>query len=98
MRRGVVLNCIAHSFWLPSHEPVFQMDWEGDTYFEDNIQGEHLAVSFPEGGAVAVFYSTESPRNPFPEGSPPYDQSWFFRGMPGRLEPARDRAVADARP
>ncbi|HEY3963909.1 MAG TPA: hypothetical protein VGM05_05080 [Planctomycetaceae bacterium] len=94
LRRGIVLNFVAHSFWLTSHEPVFQMDWEDDTCFEDNIQGEHLAVSFPEGGAVAVFYSTESSRNPFPEGSAPYDQSWFFRSMPRRLEPARDRALA----
>jgi hypothetical protein len=94
LRRGIVLNCIAHSFWLTAHEPVFEMDWDGDTYFEDNIQGEHWAVSFPEGGAVAVFYSTESPRNPFPEGSPPYDQSWYFRGMSPGLEAARDRALS----
>src|SRR5262249_10463018 len=89
----VVLNCITHSFWLTAHEPVFQMFWDGDTYFEDNIQGEHWAVSFSEGGAVAVFYSTESSRNPFPDGSPAYDQSRYFRGMPGRLGTARDRAL-----
>lgn len=94
LRRGLVLNCIAHSFWLTSHEPVFQIYWENDTYFEDNIQGEHMAVSFSEGGGVAVFYSTESSRNPFPEGSPPYDQSWFFRGLPRHLEPARDRGLS----
>ena len=89
LSRGVVLNCIASSFWLAAHEPVFMMEWDGDTYFEDDIQGEHWAVSFPKGGAVAVFYSSESSRNPFPEGRPPYHQSWYFRGMPRRLEPAR---------
>ncbi len=94
LRRGVVLNCIASSFWLAAHEPVFMMEWDGDTYFEDDIQGEHWAVSFPKGGAVAVFYSSESSRNPFPEGRPPYHQSWYFRGMPRRLEPARDRALS----
>jgi hypothetical protein len=93
LRRGVILNCIAHSFWLTAHEPVFEMDWNDDTYFEDDIQGEHWAVSFPEGGAVAVFYSSESSRNPFPDDSPPYDQSWYFRGMPRHLEPARNRAL-----
>jgi hypothetical protein len=94
LRRGIILNCIAHSFWLPNHDTVFHMDWEGDTYFEDNIQGEHWAVSFDGSGAVAVFYSSESSRNPFPSGSPPYDQSWYFWGMPSRLEPAKARALA----
>jgi hypothetical protein len=95
LRRGVVLSCIAHSFWLPAQEPVvFEMYWDGDSYFEDNIQGEHWAVTFPGVGAVAAFYSNESSRNPFPEGSPPYDQSWYFRGMSRHLGPARDRALS----
>jgi hypothetical protein len=94
LRRGIALNCIAHSFWLAGYEPVFEMDWDEDTYFEDALQGEHWAVSIPGDGAVAVFYSSESSRNPFPDGSPPYDQSWFFRGMPPRLEPVRDRALS----
>jgi hypothetical protein len=94
VRRGIVLNCIAHSFWLPTHESVFEIGWDDDTYFEDLLQGEHWAVSFPKHGAVAVFYSSESSRNPFPDGSPPYDQSWFFRGMPRHLDPARDRALS----
>lgn len=93
LRRGVLLNCIAHSFWLPAHELVFQMYWDGDTYFEDDIQGEDWAVSFSGDGAVAVFYSSESARNPFPVGSPPYDQSRYFRGMPLHLNPVRDRAL-----
>jgi hypothetical protein len=82
LRQSAVLNCIAHSFWLPVHDPVFEMDWTDDTFFEDNMQGEHWAVSFPGNGAVAVFFSSESSRNPFPEGSPPYDQSRYFRGCP----------------
>lgn len=94
LRRSFLLNCIVHSFWIPAHETVFQMYWEDGTYFEDNIQGEHLTVSFTTDGAVAVFYSTESSRNPFPEGSPPYDQSWYFQGMPSQLESARDRALS----
>src|SRR5262249_25401844 len=57
-------------------------------------QGEYWAVAFTEGGAVAVFYSSESARNPFPEGSPPYDQSRYFKGMPRRLNPAKERALS----
>ncbi|WP_020475659.1 hypothetical protein [Zavarzinella formosa] len=94
LRRGILLNCIARSFWLVAHEPAFEMECDGDTYFGANGEGEHWAVSFPEGGAVAVFFSSESSRNPFPDGRPPYDQSWYFRGMPGHLEPARDRALS----
>jgi hypothetical protein len=94
LRRGIVLDCIAHSFWLVAHKPVFQMEWDGDTYHEDTGEGEHWAVSFPKGGAVAVFFSSESPRNPFPKGRPPYDQSWYFRGMPRHLEQVRDRALS----
>ncbi|VTR93180.1 unnamed protein product [Gemmata massiliana] len=94
LRRGIVLNYIAHAFWLTTHHIMGEMVWERDTFFEDDMQGEHWAVSFPEGGAVAVFYSSESSRNPFPEGSPPYDQARYFQGMPRHLEPARDRALA----
>jgi hypothetical protein len=94
LRRGIVLCCITHSFWLAVHEPVFHMFWDGDTYFEDEIQCEYWAVTFTEGGAVAVFYSSESDRNPFPDGSPPYDQSRYFKGMPRRLSPAKERALS----
>lgn len=94
LRRGILLNCIAHSFWLPANETVFQMYWTGNTYFEDGMQGEHLAVSFSRPGAVATFFSSESARNPFPDGSPPYDQSHHFQGLPARLNQTRDRALA----
>jgi len=94
LRRGIVLCCITSSFWLAVHEPVFYMFWDDDTYFEDEIQGEQWAVAFTEGGAVAVFYSSESARNPFPDGSPPYDQSQYFKGMPRRLSPAKKRALS----
>lgn len=94
LRRGVVLNCIAHAFWAVAHKSTFQMDWDHGTYFEDTGEGEHWAVTFLEGEAVAVFFSSESTRNPFPEDSPPYDQSWFFRGMPQRLERVRDLALS----
>ena len=94
LRRGIVLCCITHSFWLAVHDPVFYMFWQDGTYFEDEMQGEQWAVAFIEGGAVAVFYSSESPRNPFPEGCPPYDQARYFKGMPDRLKPARERALS----
>lgn len=51
-------------------------------------------MTFQPGGAVAVFFSNESARIPFPDGSPPYDQSWYFQGLPRHLEPARDRALS----
>jgi hypothetical protein len=94
LRCGIVLNCIAHSFWLTAHQPVFQIYWDDDTFFEDNIQGEHWAVAFAPRGAVAVFYSSESDRNPYPDGRPPYDQSRYFKGMSSRLEPVRTHALA----
>src|SRR5262249_19653855 len=59
-----------------------------------NIEGEHWAVSFCGGGAVAVFYSTESSRNPFPDGSPPYDQSRYFQGLPRHLKLAQVCALS----
>jgi hypothetical protein len=94
LRRGIVLSCITHSFWLAVYDPVFIMFWDGDTYFEDQIQGENWAVAFTGSGAVAVFYSSESARNPFREGSPPYDQSQYFKGMPPRLNCAKERALS----
>jgi hypothetical protein len=94
LRRGIVLGCIASSFWLAAEEPVFEQFLEGDTYLDDQMQGERWAVAFPEGGAVAVFYSSESCRNPYPEGSPPYDQSRYFKGMPAHLGPAMERALS----
>jgi hypothetical protein len=83
LRRGILLNCITHSFWLTSHEPVFQMEWDGDTYFEDNIEGEHWAVSFPRRGAVAVFYSSESSRNPSPRAARRTTSPGTSGGCPG---------------
>ncbi|MBL8800076.1 MAG: hypothetical protein JNM56_39705 [Planctomycetia bacterium] len=94
LRRGIVLSCITHSFWLAVHDPVFYMFWDESTYFEDQIQGEYWAVAFTEGGAVVVFYSSESERNPFPDDSPVYDQARYFKGMPQRLNPAKDRALS----
>ncbi len=94
LRRGIVLCCITHSFWLAVHEPVFLMLWDDGTYFQDDIQGEYWAAAFTEGGAVAVFYSSESERNPFPDGSPPYEQSRYFKGIPRRLSPAKERALS----
>jgi len=93
LRQGITLGCIAHSFWLVAHEPVSEQFWDGATYLDDQEQGERWAVSFCETGAVAVFYSTETPRNPFPERSPPYDQSRYFKGMPEHLVPAKKRAL-----
>jgi hypothetical protein len=94
LRRGIILGCVAHSFWLAAEEAVSEEFWNGDTYVNDEMQGERWAVAFPKGGALAVFYSSESSRNPYPEGSPPYDHSCYFRGMPSHLEPARERALS----
>jgi hypothetical protein len=94
LRRGILLGCIVHSFWLAAEDPVTEQYWEGDTYMDDQLEGERWAVSFPQGGAVAVFYSNESSRNPYPDGRPPYDQSQYFRGMPEFLEPAKERALS----
>lgn len=95
LQRGIILGCIAKSFWLAVHDPVFYAFWDRDTYFEDEMQGEYWAACFPNsGGAVAVFYSSESSRNPFPEGGRPYDQSVYFNGMPEHLVPAKERALA----
>jgi hypothetical protein len=94
LRRGVVLCSITSAYWLAVHDPVFTIYWHGGTYFEDEMQGEHWAVAFAKGGAVAAFFSSESSRNPFPAGSPPYEQARYFRGMPERLKPTRDRALS----
>ncbi|QDU96243.1 hypothetical protein [Lignipirellula cremea] len=94
LRRGILLGCIAQSFWLVKEEPVFELFWADDIYLDDQMGGERWAVAFSEAGAVAVFYSSESSRNPYPEGRPPYDQSWYFEGMPNRLEPAKRRALS----
>ena len=95
LRRGIILDRITQSFWLVNHELVSESVWDGNTYSETNGEGEHWAASFVKRGAVAVFFSSESFRNPFPEGRPPYDQSWYFRGMPHHLEPARERALSE---
>ena len=52
------------------------------------------AAAFTAEGAVTVFYSSESDRNPFPPGSPPYDQALYFRGMPKTLQRAKERALS----
>jgi hypothetical protein len=96
LRRGILLGCIAHALWLAANQGMFAHNhqWEGDTYVEDIDQGERWAVTFVSEGAVAVFYSSESERNPFPDGSPPYDQARYFQGMPDRLQTAKERALA----
>ncbi|MCB0325885.1 MAG: hypothetical protein KDD69_20040 [Bdellovibrionales bacterium] len=94
LRRGIILGCIARSFWLAKEDPVFELFWEGDTYLDDEMGGERWAVAFSDVGAVAVFYSSESSRNPYPEGRPAYDQTWYFKEMPEHLEPVKKRALA----
>lgn len=96
LRRGILLGCIAHSLWLAAHEGMFAHNhqWDGDTYADDNDQGERWAVTFRPEGAVAVFYTNESERNPFPPGSPPDDQAVYFRGMPDSIRKAKERSLS----
>jgi hypothetical protein len=95
LRRGILLGCIADALWLAANQGIFAgHQWDGDTYVDDNEQGELWAATFTPDGAVAVFYSSESERNPFPEGSPPYDQARYFRGMPDPLRTAKERALS----
>src|SRR5262245_31071363 len=96
LHQGIVLGCIAHSLWLAANEGMFAHNnqWEGDTYADDNDQGARWAVAFRPEGAVAVFYSSESARNPFPQDSPPYDQAQYFQGTPETLLPAKESALA----
>lgn len=73
-------------------------DWrehifEDNTYVEDLSQGERWTVAFGDQGAVAVFYSNESDRNPHPPDSPPYDQDVYFEGMPDHLQSLKERAL-----
>jgi hypothetical protein len=68
--------------------------WDGNTYIDDNEQGERWAVSFGLEGAVAVFYSQDSERNPYLSNKPPYDQSGFFREMPDKLISIKESALS----
>jgi hypothetical protein len=95
LRQGILLGYIAYALFLAADEGCSEGHyWDGDTYIDDNQQGETWAVAFTPQGAVAVFYSTESERNPFPPGSPPYDQAIYFRGMPDALRTAKERALS----
>jgi len=94
-RGGIVLGCIAHALYLAANEDSDATHgWDGDTYYDDNMQGETWAAAFTPQGAVAVFYSNESERNPFPADSLPYDQARYFRGMPKALRAAKERALS----
>lgn len=93
LRNGITLNCIASAFWLAANEPVFHMFWNGDTYFEDQLQGEQWSATFTPSGTVVLFFSSESTRKPFLTGRKPYDLDRYFVGMPEALVPARDRAL-----
>ena len=86
-RRGILLGCIAHALWLAANDGSFAHNhqWDGDTYVDDNDQGETWAVSFTAEGAVAAFYSSEME---------PCDQTRCFRGMPDTLRTAKDRALS----
>jgi hypothetical protein len=93
-REGILLGCIANALWLASGGESVGYVWEDGTYFDDSEQGEQWSVALTHEGAVAVFYSSESTRNPYPEGSPPYNLERYFRGMPDKLLAARERALA----
>lgn len=95
LRRGILLGCIANALYLTTSEGHWSgIQWEGDTYLEDNEQGERWAAAFTSQGAVAVFHSSESDRNPWSQGRLLYDQARYFRGMPDTLRPAKERALS----
>ena len=62
-------------------------DWVERTLVMDNSQGEESAITFTERGFVGVFYTTESPRNPWPGQLEPnvYSLRPFFKGIPNDL-------------
>lgn len=93
-RRGILLGCIVEAVSLVEQGSFPEHAWQDNVYNQDIHQGEAWAVAFTDAGAVAVFYSSESERNPHPEGSETYDQSRYFRGMPDRLLEAKERALA----
>ncbi len=67
--------------------------WHDGAYFHDTGQCEYWSAVFNDSGSLAVFFSSESPRNPFPSGSPPYDQSQYFQGMPEQLNRAKEHGA-----
>jgi hypothetical protein len=95
LREGIILGSIADALWQGANQGSFAgHQWDGDTYIHDNQQGERWAVAFTPKGVVAVFYSSESDRNPFPEESPPYCQAKYFQGMPDDPRMAKERALS----
>jgi hypothetical protein len=95
LRRGILLGCIAHALWLAANQGSYAgIHREGDAFMEDNGQGERWAAAFTPEGVVAVFYSSESERNPWPQGSLAFDQARCFRGMPDMLGAAKARALS----
>jgi hypothetical protein len=95
LHQGIVLGSIADAMYLATGQESYAgRSWDGDTYRDDNQQGELWAAAFTPEGAVAVFYSSESERNPWPPESPPYDQAVYFQGMPETLRKAKERALS----
>ena len=93
LRQGILLGCIAEAVHCAADGGVREHVWDGDAYAQDIYQGERWAVAFTDTGAVTVFYSSESERNPHAPGSPPYNQAAYFRGMPAHLMAAKNRAL-----
>ena len=92
---GILLGCLGYALWQAiTRGQGAGCDWDADTYIDDNEQGERWSVTFRPEGAVAVFYSSESKRNPFPKESPPYELERFFQGMPAALQTAKERALS----
>lgn len=58
LRRGIMLGNIAYAFLVGgSDSGISDFSWHGDTYVEDIMQGELLAVAFGDKAAVSTFYS-----------------------------------------
>ena len=76
---GCVLRTVAHAISVAKN-PLFaaSIGWDGVTYLVNNNEGDLGAVTFKEGGVIAVAFDHESPRSPFAGGDP--DWRTLFTG------------------
>ena len=86
--QGAVLATIANALFNAGTEGgAYEHWWDGDTYYLTNSQGSRGAITFiGTRTAVGYLFTSHSPRNPFPQGQPPYDPSPWLTGMPADLQ------------